>query len=327
MLAWLASAVPGVRSALFELAFGEDVDPDEILVTTQYAIAGVGRLDALLEGGNRRVVVESKLGTGYGQDQIRRYLRWLALTTQSASRAALMTLTARSVAWSEEDEQLAADEGITAAARRWEDLSRLLDRLAASYDGDSLGARMVREFLEMLADEGLVPVSPLTPSELGTSWADAWRIISRYRDFFHACKDAIGDGLGAVMIPNRWSDPGYMFWQEYVLPDGSRLVVGLLHTDEYEKVPQHVRNPILWAGALAEQHESWARLREALWAIRPAGWSKGNPWRGRPTMWRPLDEAVRGESFEEQRGSLARAAREIRAWFDDAVVRATAEAG
>jgi hypothetical protein len=324
MLAWLATAVPDVRGALFELAFNEHADGGEIVVTTQHAIAGVGRLDALLEGGGRRLIVESKLGTDYGKDQIRRYLRWLARRERSTTRAALMTLTARSAAWLEDDLQLAADAGITAAERRWEDLSRLLERLAASDESDSLDARMVREFLEMLADEGLVPIRPLAATELGTGWADAWRIVRRYREFFHACKDAVAEALGAVALSNSWSDRGDWFWQDHRLPDGSRVVVGFLNTDEYEKIVQHSRTPILWTGVLAEGREDWAQLREALWAARPAGWSKGNVWYRRPTMWRPLGEAIRGESFEEQRDSLADSAREIRAWYDDGLVRTAA---
>ena len=40
---------------------------------------------------------------------------------------------------------------------------------------------------------------------------------SRYRDFFHACKDAIGEELGAELISDAKSDRGYWFWQDYSL--------------------------------------------------------------------------------------------------------------
>lgn len=79
----------------------------------------------------------------------------------------------------------------------------------------------------MLSDEGLVPLRPLDADELTTEWADSWRTVRRYRDFFHACKARIGDVLGAAPVSSSWSDRGDWFWQDYTLEDGVRVVVGL----------------------------------------------------------------------------------------------------
>jgi hypothetical protein len=45
-------------------------------LATQHGIAG-GRLDAFMTSSRVALVVESKPGSNYGDDQIRRYLEWL----------------------------------------------------------------------------------------------------------------------------------------------------------------------------------------------------------------------------------------------------------
>ena len=67
----------------------------------------------------------------------------------------------------------------------------------------------------MLSKENLVPMQPLTGNELETAWSDSWRVISRYRDFFHACKEAIREALDAS--PASKSDRGDWFWQDHAL--------------------------------------------------------------------------------------------------------------
>src|SRR4051794_14982847 len=115
MLVWLASAVPAMRSALVEFALGTVVDPADVAVSTQYSIAGVGRLDALVDGPGFRLIVESKLGSDYGDDQIGRYLGWLASRGSDQRTSGLMTLTARSAPWREVDVKYAAENGIVSA--------------------------------------------------------------------------------------------------------------------------------------------------------------------------------------------------------------------
>ena len=155
-------------------------------------------------------------------------------STRSSGRPyrGLLTLTAQEAAWPADDVAFAAAKGIVIAARRWADLHELLEPLtdaAAAAEG-GLAPQLVREFLEMLTDEGLVPVEPLRESELGTAWADSWDIIRRYRDFFVACRERIGESLGAAPIgPSRYGR-GDAFWQDYRFDDGARLLVGLYHS-------------------------------------------------------------------------------------------------
>jgi len=317
MLVWLARAVPTVQRALVELGPGPTVDPVGVMATTQYVIPG-RRLDALLEGDGFRLAVESKLGSDYQDDQIGSYLEWLADHKSSKAWSGLMTLTARSAPWEEKDLQYARDKGLGAYARRWEDLHDLLEPVATKGGDDALEGRMVREFLEMLADEDLVPTRPLDHVELGTRWADAWRDVRRYGEFFDACKEAIAEALRGKAFPNR-SARGDFLYQDYSLPDTSRLVVGLYCTDENEKLSPGSRAPILWVGVRADHLERWTAIARAMETDRPAGWREGHLWDGRPTIWRPLLEVVGPGTFEEQRSRLAGAAGDATRWLDDAV--------
>jgi hypothetical protein len=200
MLAWLASSVPEVRTALVEMGLDLSLDAEDITVRTQYGVADVGRLDALLEGPGVRLVVESKLASGYGPDQVGRYLRWLASDGSSAQTSGLMTLTARRDPLPGGDVEYAVQRNLIATARRWEEFHAVLEPLTAG-DGSALAAQMVQEFLEMLSDKGLVPVRPLSEAELGTAWADAWVLVSRYHDFFQSCTTAIS--VDSARIPSR----------------------------------------------------------------------------------------------------------------------------
>src|SRR4051812_4041397 len=130
MLAWLTSAVPDTRAALVQLVLEGRYEAEEIEVRTQYSIPG-GRLDALLTGRGFKLVVESKLGTDYGSDQIRKYLRWLTHNRLSDEAVALMTLTGRPAPWRQEDVDYADVNNIAHRARRWEELHSALEPLAA----------------------------------------------------------------------------------------------------------------------------------------------------------------------------------------------------
>lgn len=323
MLVWLAESVPQVATALDRLAFGEGDRPsDGFELATQHWFAA-GRLDALMTSPSSALIVESKLGSVYGADQIRRYLKWIEEEFPDRPLRGVMTLTAHEAPWSEDDLRFAKEREIVSAARRWADLHELLEPLTDAAAEDGLAAQLVREFLEMLADESLVPVQPLGDTELGTAWADSWRTVRRYRDFFDACKERISEALGAERVPTSRSDRGDWFWQDYVFPDNVRVVVGLFNTDENEKIPasQRTRAPILFLAPKIEHADDWPRVRKVLEDRRPDGWGLGNRWWGeRPSIWRPLPELLlSAPSFEEQREALAAAVVVARPWIDSAL--------
>jgi hypothetical protein len=323
MLVWLAEAVPEVAEALLRLAFGDRrVQADEIQLTTQHGISA-GRLDALVTSAELALIVESKLGSTYGDDQIARYLAWLDSTFAERPLRGLLTITAQEANWPAEDIAFAASRGITGSACLWGDLYELLEPLTDETAEDGLAPQLVREFRDMLSDEGLVPLQPLDPAELGTAWADSWRTVRRFRDFFHPCKARIGEVLGAEQVSSSWSDRGDWFWQDYGFDDGTRIVVGLFYTDEFERIPTSMRtgSPILFLAVKADHVDDWPSLATAMEAHPPEEWTTGNRWwNERPSIWRPLLPLISATSFEEQREQLAAAVKVARPWFDAALV-------
>ncbi len=173
----------------------------------------------------------------------------------------------------------------------------------------------------MLSEEGLVPVQPLTEHELGTTWADSWSVVRRYREFFHACKDPIGEALGASPLPNSWSDRGEWFWQDNAWTDGVRIAVGFFCTDEYERIPAaaRTRTPLVWMAVKADRLMEWPQLT-GLDVGPPDGWSLGQRWNGdRPTIWRPLARLLTVRTFDEQREALASAIAAAHPWIRAAI--------
>jgi hypothetical protein len=337
MLAWLAGAVPAVRDALIEMAFGESLDGADVEITTQHGIAE-GRLDALLSSPSLALVIESKLGSDYGGDQLGKYLRWLDAQFAERPYRGLVTLTARAAEWPLADKTFAAERGIIAQARLWEELHEALalfptgesdlgdrnmnegDLGELDLDKGDLHGQLVDEFLEMLTDEGLVPMKPLTADELQGAWSDSYQLIQRYQDFFHACKGAIGEELGAELISGAKSDRSYWFWQDYALTSGARLVVGLHYTDEAEKAPGYVpsRTPTIFIAAEIGGEDEQATYT-MLEASPPSGWYIGPRWYGtRPQAWRPLAPILDATSVDEQRKALARTVSVGREWVERA---------
>lgn len=324
MLVWLAGSVPAVCHALHQLAFeGGPPAAGEVTVTTQHAIA-TGRLDALFRWEHTALIVESKVDSVYGDDQISRYLHWLVDEVEDLQQKGLMTLTARPVPWTAEDRAFAEKHGIRGAERLWEELHVALDPVTTAEGG--LGGQLVSEFLEMLAAEGLVPTQPLTEAELGTLWADSWSVVRRYREFFHACKESFAEALQATAQgAATWSDRGDWFWQDYNLGGDVRLVVGLFCTDEHEKAPGFAptRQPLVWMAAKVENNDDWPEIAKRLEANPPEGWYLGKRWYGeRPNIWRPLAPLLATPTFDGQREALAGAVADARIWLQDVIAAA-----
>ena len=175
-----------------------------------------------------------------------------------------------SAPWPRGDHPYAVKHGILGTAHLWEELHEALEPLTSTGSVEPLKARLISEFLAMLSEENLVPIKPLTTEETGPAWAEAWALLRRYREFFHACKAAVEERTVALPVPGSLSDRGDWFWQDYQYADGARMVLGLLYTDENERLPPgaHRRTPVVWFGIEAKNLPDW-KVR--------AAWMDGNP--------------------------------------------------
>jgi hypothetical protein len=321
LLVWLSSAVAEVRAAVIEMAMpGIELDLSQIQASTQHGIAG-GRLDALFVSESVALVVESKLGSSYGEGQLRKYLDWLAEAHEKSAHRALMTLTEREEPWPAQDEAHATSLGVTAAPRRWQDLFTALKEVAGKIEPDGLSARLVQEFLDMLNDEGLIPMKPLEVDELGDEWSRSQVIVRRYHDYFRACREAIAEALEATPHSNRSSAQATYIYQDFETAEGELIAVGLNYTDrEFPLTPKVYRDaPVVMLMIEAHDWPDWESAITRLEKKPPAGW-RVNPkrWYGRPQVWRYLDEVVGAGTFDEQRSCLASSCGQASDWLASA---------
>jgi hypothetical protein len=315
MLVWLADAVPDVGAAVMRLGLGDiDVELPQIEASTQQGIAA-GRLDALFTSETSIVVVESKLQSSYGEGQLRKYIDWLG--TNDRAHRVLMTLTERNAPWPPDELARASEVNVTASARRWQDLYVALNQVANRPEG-GLSARLVQEFQDMLAEEGLIPVKPLEGEELTDAWSRSQAIIERYHEYFRTCKDAIADALEAPPHPNRASAQATYVYQDFATVEGELIGVGLNYSDHgFPITPKVYRNaPIVWLTIEANDWPGWESAIASLEANPPEGWRVNpNRWYYRPQVWRYLDEIIGAGTFEEQRARLAAACGQGRGWL------------
>lgn len=324
MLVWLCDAVPAAAEVVLRLALDDvDVDLPVLELSTQYGIAH-GRLDALITTAESTVIVESKLGSSYGEGQLRKYIDWLAAEHGDRPHRALMTLTEYNAPWPAEDLAHAASLNVRAAARRWEDLYASLGELidgTSSADLDGLMPRLVQEFLEMLTEEGLIPLKPLTGDELSDLWSRSQAVIARFHDYFRACKDAIADALDAKPHSNRYSAQMTYIYQDFTTTNGELIGVGLNYSDDDLTLPPQAYRaaPYVWLTIEASDWPEWPAAIARLEAHPPDGWNVSvDRWWDRPQVWRYLVDVVGTGSFAEQKARLAAACGQGRAWLASA---------
>jgi hypothetical protein len=315
MLAWLVARVPQVGHALITLAFNADLGAADFTCTTQPGI-NVGRLDALLSGSEFVLVVESKIDSDFGPDQIRKYLDWLEDVHGENPRPGLMTLTKRPLT-AKQLAELTGRKKVVGSAHLWEEFhERLVDVRAV----DELQGELVGEFLEMLEEEGLIPVKPFDPDNELTIWREAWKTVERFHTFFNASKAEVAKKLDASPIPNSKSDSAAGIWQDFQSADGARFAVGLDGSDEMWRSRGAALNaPVLWIAAADSCSASWAEVADAMEKQPPVGWlsTAERAW-GRPCIWRLLHETIGTGPFDEQRLRLADACAVARSWIADA---------
>jgi hypothetical protein len=315
MLVWLMSAVPEVGGAIVQLAFVDlDVGTAQIQATTQHRIAA-GRLDALLKTESLVLVVESKLGSFYGEGQLRAYIDWLATEHKDAAHSALMTLTANEAPWPADDLAHAAQLDVVASSRRWHELHTALSPLTSALD--ELPARLVQEFLDMLGAEGLIPVAPLVGQELGDAWNRSWAVIERYHKYFRACVETIGKELQATPQWRSNSTQASYVYLDFASAEGEKFLFGLEDSDRQTGISPklHREAPIIWFAVEALEWPNWQAALVQLEASPPEGWRSRPLWYGRPWIWRYLDEVVGDGSLADQQSALAAAAAQVRDWL------------
>ena len=127
-----------------------------------------GRLDLVLEApGEALVVIEAKIDSGLGRQQLQRYRQWLVDTGRTGEQLVLLYLTKDHESLPDDISAPLDGRNLIAKNVRWRDLA---DQLVESRDEDTLAS----DFVAMLAEEGLAVEPGVTPAD----W-DAWNSAAR----------------------------------------------------------------------------------------------------------------------------------------------------
>lgn len=306
MLAWLVSVVPAVGEKLISLAI-PGADAKGLPIPATQKVIPAGRLDLVVETDDTRVVIESKLASGYHDDQLGRYTEWLA-DQPDGKRSALLTLTENPDEWTQEETARADLLGVEHAAHRWQEIHALLDGVLERED-DSVPARLVQEFRELLEEEGLIPVKPLAGDELVHTWPEAYVVISHYHEFFRSTIHLISEAIGGEPTAGKNSTEWWTY-QTFERDSGERPTVGISCESDNGV-------PFLWIAMEASTWDKAATALATLGAHPPVGWkTQAKGWYGQPIVWRDLREVISSGTLEHQQTQVAKATGDaLTAWL------------
>jgi hypothetical protein len=166
MLAFLWQEAPDTLERWLD-AIGVSMDVTRADVVTQFVIPSGKRPDIVIFGDASRTVVESKLGSGFGDTQISDYLDYLE---PLEGGRALVLLTQRPETPPADAVERAEAAGIRLLTQRWHDMSNHL----AEPGEESLAG----DFVQLLIREGLVKPEPLDAEDWET-WNGGYNVLLR----------------------------------------------------------------------------------------------------------------------------------------------------
>ena len=189
--------------------------------------------------------------------------------------------------------------------------TRWLSRISSPFRPSSS-----RSSLDMMKEEGLVPVKPFEAEELVDLWSRSDAILQRdTTTTFELAKTKLeprSDRRRRVIArrPHSHTSIGVR------RPEGELITIGFESSDK-GLVKRPRRSPTLWFALYGETWPTWDALVTQLEADPPQGWTAGDEWYGQPRFWRYLGEVVGWTgTFDDQRGQLADVLRSVRQWVD-----------
>lgn len=304
MLAFLWQEHPDlVETWLASLGF--TWEPGVWEIETQLVLPSGKRPDIAVTTPAGRTLVESKLGSGFGDTQVSDYLDYLE---EREGERALILLTQRPESVPPDLEVRALESGVTLISTRWNEMaSRIADPGDETLAGD---------FLQLLIREGLVKPEPFVDDDWRV-WNKGYKVLLRV--------DALLDELDPHMRRldpslKRRGSPGLTKQWIYKVWRGDSFEVGLGlgaaggHTPSEPNIFAFVGNPsaardqaITAVGARSEKPNEWRHDAETEeWYGLLYDW---------PCIARDAADVLLGESFEDQVHEAAAFARNAVAYF------------
>src|SRR4051794_27319828 len=277
MLAYLWQEEPDVGGEWLGLV-GVTARPRASWEVETQAVVAEGRLDLLVTVPDEAVViVESKLGSGFGVDQPLRYVRHLKQARTEPSKS-LVILTRDAVAPPAQALAEAGDE-VDMLCARWQDF------VCVEPAPETLAAA----FVEMLQDEGLV-MPPAVTTEDWRLWHDAAAVVARLETLLNEARPAMDALLpnptksGRLAVAGRWV---------YRIHNFATASVGLGFI-AYPSPKRPHEKPAIWSFVLNPQIEARDRAAAAQKAIEGSGDSAVHSvnWGEWPTRYRDVTDVL-----------------------------------
>lgn len=180
MLAFLWQEEPETLERWLDaIGLRTDVDRDSVGVETQFTIPSGKRPDIAILAPDNCTLVESKLGSGFGETQVGDYLDYLA---DVSGRRALVLLTQMPEAIPQLYTERAQDLGVRLISQRWHDMSH--------HIGEPGEESLAGDFVQLLIREGRVKPEPLSAEDWQT-WNGGYNFLLRLDAFLTELDPAV----------------------------------------------------------------------------------------------------------------------------------------
>jgi hypothetical protein len=269
-----------------------EVDVTRANVETQYTLPSGKRPDIAIFAPGSTTLVESKLGSGFGETQIPDYIEFLAT---SPGRKTLVLLTQTPELVPNEYQEQAKASGVRVVSLRWHDMSR--------HIGEPGEDSLAGDFVQLLIREGLVKPEPLTAADWKT-WNGGYNVLLRLESLLNE----LGPEVGRMRMNAKWRSTNglskrwiYRVWRT----EGVELGFGL-GAAPGDKLPH--ADPIAFAfvgnKAASEDDAMRAvgvdRSTRYRWSFNELVQATSGLLYSWPCLSRPSEAVLKGESFEAQ---------------------------
>ena len=281
-------------------SLGLPTDVDSAEIETQFTIPSGKRPDVLIRSNDSTTLVESKLGSGFGETQVPDYLEFLRA---EVGRRALILLTQRPEVVPTEYARLAKESGIALIPTRWQEMAERL--------GDPGEETLAGDFIQLLIREGLVKPKGFSASDW-EMWNAGYNVSLR----IEALLTELDPHVARLLPGAKGRSGGSKFWTWRVWSTGSVDVGMAFLAAEWTDRPH--TSPGLHCWVLNRESDDAAAMRAVgVGASNRSSWTESAQVRGSyglnpfgPAIARHAHEVFTTDAFEEQVGEASAFVRE-----------------
>lgn len=259
-------------------------------IETQFTIPSGKRPDIIIRSDGSTTLVESKLGSGFGETQIPDYLDFLG--AQMGMRA-LVLLTQKPEVVPDQFLDLATESGVVLISARWQTMAECI--------GDPGEETLVGDFIQLLIREGLVK-----PKALGSADWETWNAGYNVTLRIEALLTELDPYVARILPGAKGRSSASKFWTWRAWSTGTVDVGLAFMAAEWTDRPH--TNPGLHCWVLNRDSDDEAGMRAVgVTATNRSKWTESAQVRGTyglnpfgPAIARTTAEVFKSDTFDEQ---------------------------